>query len=206
MIKRAFCFQLLLCILFGVSGSSGAAVISAGAPTNTVPTHLTDGSYLFGIAVTLDADQFLLPVEITGAANLQNWQFDVLFDNTVVQEVDPLDGTSGIYGAEFVPGDANTLSFILGGFPFNFLGSVDDVAGSYPVPPSQVSGDGALAYILFEFVAGQQGNDPNFGIADVVDQQQVPEPSTLALFAAALLIPTFTRRRLGRLRVPNERY
>jgi hypothetical protein len=107
-------------------------VISAGTPTTTVPTHLTDGSYLFGITVTLGPDQFLLPVQVAGAVNLQSWQFDVTFDNTVVEEVDPFDGTSGIYGAEFVPGDANSLSFILGGFPFNALGLVDDVAGSHP--------------------------------------------------------------------------
>ena len=35
-----------------------------------------------------------------GAAGLQNWQFSLNFDNTVVEEVDPLDGSSGIYGAE----------------------------------------------------------------------------------------------------------
>lgn len=205
MFKRTSCLKFLLCMLLGVSGPTGAAVISAGEPTTTVPGHLTDGSYLFGITVTLDADQFLLPVEITGAANLQSWQFDVLFDNTVVQEVDPGDGTSGIYGAEFVPGDANTLSFILGGFPFNLDGLIDNVAGSHPVPPFEVSGDGVLAYILFDFVAGQQGNDPNFTIDDTVVQQRMPEPGTLALLAAGLLILTSTRRGLGGVRLQNER-
>ncbi len=88
--------------------------------------------------MTLSPDQFLLPVEITDAAKLQNWQFDVTFDSTVVQEVDSGDGTSGIYGAEFTSGDANSLSFILGGFPLNGLELVDDVAGvlSKPTVPS----------------------------------------------------------------------
>src|SRR5262249_26042732 len=71
---------------------------------------------------------FLVPVDIAGAAGLQNWQFDLLFDNTVVEEVDPGDTSSGIYGAEFTPGDANSVSFILSGFPFNSLGIVDTVA------------------------------------------------------------------------------
>jgi hypothetical protein len=131
--------------------TSLAAVISAGTRTTTVPTYLSDGSYLFppGVTVSLGPDQFLLPVEITGAINLQLFQFDVLFDSTVVQQVDPPDPLDpGIYGARFTPGDSNSLSFILGGFPLNFLGLVDDVAGSYPSLINGPTGDGVLAYIL----------------------------------------------------------
>jgi hypothetical protein len=156
-------------------------------------------------AIAIPAGTFLVPVEISGAAGLQNWQFDLLFDNTVVQEVDPLDGSSGIYGAEFTPGDPNSLSFILGGFPFNALGLVDDVAGSHPFLISGPSGDGVLAYILFGFVAGQEGNDPNFTIDNAIVQQQVPEPGTFALLSAALLILLFSPRRLRRVRLPSER-
>jgi hypothetical protein len=169
-------------------------IISAGAPTTSVPTYLSDGSYLFGIQVTLGPGQFLLPVEITGASNLQSWQFDLLFDNTVVQEVDPLDGTSGIFGARFMPGDPNSLSFILGGFPFNSLGLVDDVAGSYPSLLSGPSGDGTLAFIEFEFLPDQETNDPGFGIENPTTQQ-VPEPETLALFAGGLVALFGARRR-----------
>jgi len=182
-------------MLLGVSGPTGAAVISVGTFPDLNPSP----------SIPIPAGTFLVPVQISGAAGLQNWQFDLLFDNTVVQEVDPLDGSSGIYGAEFTPGDSNSLAFILGGFPLNFLGLVDDVAGSYPSLVSGPSGDGILAYILFSFVAGQEGNNPNFTIADAVVQQQVPEPSTLALFAAVLLILLFTPRRLNRVRFPKER-
>lgn len=171
-----------------------AGVISSGTPIFSVPTHLSNGSYLGFITVTLGPGQFLLPVGITGAANLQSWQFDLVFDNTVVQEVDPLDGTSGIYGAEFTPGDANSLSFILGGFPFNALGLVDDVAGSYPSLLNGPSGDGDLAFILFEFLAGQQTRDPGFGIENPTTTQQVPEPGTLALLVAALAALGVRRR------------
>jgi hypothetical protein len=103
MLKRALFLALTTApLMFQVPlPASAGPIISAGTPTTTVPTYLSDGSYLFGITVTLGPDQFLLPVEITGAAKLQTFQFDVTFDNTVVQEVDPFDGASGIYGAEF---------------------------------------------------------------------------------------------------------
>jgi hypothetical protein len=172
-------------------------IISPGTPTTTVPVYLTDGSYLFGITVTLGVGQFLLPVEITGATNLQNWQFDLLFDNTVVEEVDPGDGSSGIYGAEFTPGDPNSTSFILGGFPFNFLGLVDDVAGSYPSLLTGPSGDGVLAFILFGFLPDQENNDPGFSVEDVT-VQQIPEPATLALLAGGLAALLGVRRQAKR--------
>lgn len=163
-----------------------APTISAGAALTTVPTYIT---------LTLAANQFLLPVEITDAAGLQTWQFDVTFDKTVVQEVDPGDGTSGIYGAEFASGDADSLSSILNGLPVNDQGLVDDVAGSYPFLFDGVSGDGTLAYILFEYQPDQAGNDPNFGIEDATTTQSVPEPATLALLAGGLAALSGLRRR-----------
>jgi len=107
-------------------------VISPGIPTVNVPAYLADGSYLFATTASLGPDEFLLPVEISDAVDLQNWQFDLLFDNAVVQEVDPGDGSSGIYEAEFTPRDPRSLSFILGALPLDFLGEVDAAAGEYP--------------------------------------------------------------------------
>jgi hypothetical protein len=161
-------------------GHVPAAMISVGAFPELNPAP----------PIAVPADTFLVPVEVSGANNLQNWQFDLLFDNTVVEVVDPLDGSSGIYGAEFTPGDPNTLSFILGGFPLNFLGLVDDVAGSYPSLVDGVSGDGVLAYILFQFLPGQETNDPAIRVTDatVFEPRPVPEPLTLALVAPALLL------------------
>jgi hypothetical protein len=186
-------------VMLAAMPAAAGPMISAGTPTTSVPTYLSDGTYLFGITVTLGTDQFLLPVEITGAAKLQSWQFDVTFDGMVVQEVDPFDGTSGIYGAEFTTGDANSLSFILGGFPFNVLELVDDVAGSYPAFLDGPSGDGVLAYILFEYLPNQQTNDPRFGIENPSITQQVPEPATLALLAGGLgmLLGVQRRARCG---------
>jgi hypothetical protein len=161
-----------------------AAVISVGSFPETNPAP----------PITIPVDTFLVPVEISGASNLQLWQFDLLFDNSVVEIVDPLDGSSGIYGAEFIPGDAETLSFILGGFPLNALGLLDDVAGFYPSLIDGVSGDGVLAYVLFRFLPGQETNNPAIRVADGGPSQTVPEPVTLVLLSAALLL---LRRRLA---------
>ena len=166
-------------------------IISPGTPTTSVPTYLTDGSYWFPTTVSpLSPDEFLLPVEISGAVKLQLWQFSLFFDNSVVQEVDTGDGSSGIYGAEFTLGDLSSLSFILSGFPFNFLGEVDTVAGAYPSLLTGPTGDGVLAFIVFEFLPGQENNNPNFSVPSesVTVVQGAPEPATLVLFASGLAL------------------
>ena len=73
---------------------------------------------------------FLVPVQITGAFNLQSFQFDLVYEETVVQVVLEPSPTliPGIFAAEFTPGEGNSLSNITSGFPF-FPGLVDDVFG-----------------------------------------------------------------------------
>src|SRR4029434_6411969 len=179
------------------------AIISPGIPTTTVPPELADGTYLAppGITVTLGANRFLLPVVITGALNTPNFVFDLTYDSAVVQQVDPLDFLdTGIYGARFTPGDLSSLSFILSAF--SLPGLVDDVAGEYPSLLNGITGDGVLAYILFETL--QEGANPGFAIENAFAPGQAPEPNTLALFAAALLILTFTLR-LRNFRLASKR-
>jgi hypothetical protein len=165
-------------------GAQADPVISVGSfPLNPAPSYLPSPT----------PPAFYVPVEISGTANLQNWQFSLNFDNTVVEVVDPGDGSSGIYGAEFTPGDVNSQSFILSGFPFNALGLVDTVAGSYPFLPNGPSGDRGLADILFEFLPGQAGDNPNFSITNAaVGPVPVPAPEAgsgpLGLLAALALL------------------
>lgn len=150
------------------------AIISVGSfPVDPVPSYLP----------TPNPSTFYVPVGISGATNLQNWQFSLFFDNTVVEVVDPFDGSSGIYGAEFTPGDGNSQSFILSGFPLNVLGLVD-VAGFYPLLLDGPSGDGVLADILFQFRPGQEGNNPNFSTNPVAP---VPAPIAGAGLSGVLL-------------------
>jgi len=195
MIKRAIWPTLVLLVLLAASEPARAAVISVGPFPDLAPAP----------SIPIPAGTFLVPVQISGANNLQNWQFDLLFDNTVVEEVDPGDGSSGIYGAEFTPGDAATSSFILGGFPLNVFGLVDDVAGFYPSLLDGPSGAGILSYILFRFLDGQQNNEPNFSIDNAVVVQPVPAPSPLALLAAGSLIVSLLPRRLRRRCTRNDR-
>jgi hypothetical protein len=140
-----------------------ADTISVGSfPLNPVPSYLP----------TPTPPPFYVPVELSGAVSPQNWQFSLPFDNKVVQEVDPGDGSSGIYGAEFTRGDVNSQSFILSGFPLNGMGPVDTVAGSYPSLLNGPSGDGVLADILFEFLPGQEGNNPTLAKRFLNDRVQ----------------------------------
>ena len=180
------CF-VLLSMLLGASSQAANITVGAFPELNPAP------------AITIPPDTFLVPVDVSGAASLQLFQFGLLFNPFVVQQVtNPGDFTSGIYGAQFVPGEAGTESFILGGFTFNDLGLVDNVAGEYPGLLDGVTGNGTLAYILFEYVDGQEGNNPGFTVADTFinglpttptpPNGTVPEPSVLMLLAGALLI------------------
>ncbi|HKA41020.1 MAG TPA: cohesin domain-containing protein [Burkholderiales bacterium] len=190
--RTTLCTLFFAALLLLGAPRSESAIISVGTFPDTNPAP----------PIAIPSGDFLVPIKITGAVDLQTFQFDLAYDPNVVQEVDPGDGSSGIYGAQFKPGDPNSESFILGGFPLT--GLVDDVAGSYPNPPFQVSGDGILAYILFSFVPGHETQPPGFAIGGVViPPQEVPAPSTLALLAAALLILTFSSRRLSHIRLPD---
>lgn len=197
MINCALWAALVLGFLVATPGPVRAAVVSVGTFPDLAPAP----------PISIPTGTFLVPVQIAGASNLQNWQFDLLFDNTVVEEVDPLDGSAGIYGAELTPADASTQAFILGGFPFNPLGLVDDVAGSYPFLLVGPSGDGILAYILFRFLDGQEANDPGFSIENAVLLAAVPAPASLvALIAGTSVLGLWTqRRRAGVGRIVHRR-
>jgi hypothetical protein len=183
-------------LLFIVFGSVNAAVIAPGTPTTNVPSSLFDP--LCPLSCTLSSplpgNQFLLPVEITGVNGLQDWSFDLLFDASVVTPADDGGFYQSVYQAEFNATDPTLSNITSSGFP----GSLDGIAGF----SSGVSGDGLLAYVLFEFLQGQEEGKPDFRIENAT-VQQAPEPATISLLAAALLILAFARRRVSSVRVPS---
>lgn len=163
--KRALLFALASGFLaLGAPPWAGAGIL-LGTPTTTVPSSLSEP--LSTLSSPLPNNEFLLPVEITGASGLQNWSFDVNFTAGVVIPVDAGGFFQSVYQAEFNVSDP-TLSDILSGgllVPGSLLG----IAGF----SSGVSGDGLLAFVLFQQL--MPGVDPGFSISNAVINQ-APEP------------------------------
>ena len=77
----------------------GRAGILPGTPTTTVPSSLFDP--LGTLTSPLPANEFLLPIEITGASGLQDWSFDLNFTDGVVSPLDVGGLFQSVYQAEF---------------------------------------------------------------------------------------------------------
>ena len=123
----------------------------------------------------------------------------MLFDSNVVNPFDAGGLSGSVYPAEFNVTDPTPSGITSAGFPFTVL--LQGIAGF----SSGVSGDGLLAFVLFEL----NPNNPNANIQDAdfrienATVQQAPEPATISLLAAALLILAFARRRVSSVRVPS---
>ena len=119
-----------------------AGVITAGPVTSTVPATLVDplGSLSGGLSST----QFLVPIIVTGAIDLQFWSFDLAFDSALVIPLDVGGLFQQVYQAEFDNGFITNIES--SGFLLN--GVLEGISGSAPT----VSGDGPLAYVLFQFL------------------------------------------------------
>lgn len=171
-----------------VAGTAQAAPITAGTPITQVPAALSDP--LATLADPLPAGQWLLPIEIAGASGLQDWRFDLGFDDGVVTLLDVGGLFQSVYQATF-GSDHPTLSDITSG-GLALPGRLQGVAGF----SWGASGDGTLAYVLFAYQPGQDGRDPGFSVDDP-SAQPVPEPGAPGLLAMAVLALGMTRRRHG---------
>lgn len=178
----------MLAAAFASAGAVHAALIAPGAQTTVVPAGLDDP--LMTLSDPLPAGQFLLPIEVTGASDLQDWSFDLTFDATVVAPLDVGGFYQWVYQAEFGVADLTLSGITSSGLLLP--GVLQGVAGF----SSGVSGNGVLAFVLFEYLT-DEGGDPNFGIGGPT-VQPVPEPGTTVLLTAALLPLAWQRRRHDR--------
>jgi hypothetical protein len=122
-----------------------------------------------------------LPVDITGANGLQDWSFDLHFDASKVAPLDLSGLFNWVYQSEFSVTNPTLSDITASGFPLTDV--LQGVAGF----SSGASGDGVLAYILFNFLPGQQDPFPPFTI-DNGTIQQTPEPATLILLGSGLVL------------------
>jgi hypothetical protein len=189
-IRTVLCRSALAACVWCAAPAAQAITVSPGSTTTTVPGY---------VGATLGPDQFLLPIAVTGAVGLQDWQFDLTFNPLVVQRADVGGFYQGVFGTEFNSVEPVLSSITSGGFDLG--GLLDDVAGF----SSGVSGNGLLAYIGFEFLRGQTGMDPGFVIGDVIAPQPMPEPTSIALVALGLGIAVTRRGGLRKSALPARR-
>jgi hypothetical protein len=190
-LRRIFVLTLVLCLGF-FAAASRAAIISAGTPTTTVPGALDDPLIPPTLTSPLPAGQILVPIEITGALGLQNWSFDLTYDGNVVQPLNVGGLFQSVYAAHFNTVDTTLSGITSGGFPNLNLppDALENIAGF----SSGVTGDGLLAFVLFEFQTGHETENPGFGIDNVTLTQQAPAPGTLLLLIPALIALHLRRR------------
>jgi len=187
LLRRTFNWALLIGL--GVfAGASQAAVISAGPPTTTVPAALSDP--IATLSSPLPANEFLLPIKITGANVLQDWSFDVTFNGGVVTPLDLSGLFQSVYQTEFNAVNTALSDITSSGFPG--VGVLAGIAGF----SFGASGDGLLAFVLFEFLPGHSPTeDPGIGIGNVTLNEQAPAPGTLVLLIPALAALGLRRRK-----------
>jgi hypothetical protein len=159
---------------------------------------------MVGTAITISPTEFALPIEVTGAVQLSEWQFSLAYDPSDVlvdTDCDPVVDTF----CGFITGFTTEGDFFAAGSPFNVLnpgfveldptlstqlGTLSAVQGAYGGVPPAPSGDGVIAYVRFLIVG--DGDSP----ITVIDSSvtEVPEPASVLLLTIGL--PAVGLRRL----------
>jgi Cohesin domain/PEP-CTERM motif len=156
-------------------------------------------------------DSFTLDVDITGATDLYDFEFDIGFNPSVLS-------VTGVTEGSFLPdGNGGEPTFFLPGTIDNVGGSVSFNADTLLGPPPGVTGDGTLMVIDFTaigagtsavtiennadlFFQDSSGDilDPTLenGMVTVAGATAVPEPSALSLLAIGIVgLMGFAKRR-----------
>jgi hypothetical protein len=187
MTRHKIITAIVLLVAWCVAGpAQGLTVISTGSFTPTSPI-------------------FLVPIEITGAADVVNWQFDLRFNPNDFQinlSCDPLtdkfcDPINGpVTEGSFTSKNGTALSLFVPGFADNSGGLLSIVSGAYQGIPPGPSGEGTLALVEFSVKPNGALNSPITIENALVTQgpNAVDEPPMLLWVFAALISALAYRR------------
>jgi hypothetical protein len=179
-----------------VFGLALTALVSGAATASAATISL-------GSAIPLTGTTFALPVEITDAAALTAWQFDLHYDATDVQIDTACDPFVDAY-CDFLTGPVSEGEFFSSGAPFNVLnpgivvldpatlmqsGVLLAAQGAYGGFPPAPSGDGVIAYIRF---VGDVTSP--ITIQNPSTTSSVPEPASVLALGAALALLRLRQR------------
>jgi len=163
-----------------------AVFVAAPTPTLAAPLIAT-GTY------DSSAGVFVVPIEITGAQALINWQFDLFFDPTDFQINTGCDAFADPF-CDLLFGPITEGPFTTGPFSLFIPGVIDNVGGALTIvaggsgDAQGSSGDGTLAFVEFMRIGS---GDSRIRVGNV-SAVSVPEPATWLLLVGGL---AFTRRR-----------
>lgn len=164
-------------------------IVSVPGPSHAIPV-ISVGPYT---VPATPGDPFLVPIQITGAVNVDFWQFSLTYDPTDLQINDPalLDflGRPVTEGEFFLNVSLFNLfnpGFILLDGSLNQIGTLLEVNNTFGGTLPGPSGDGILAYV--EFVAIGTGNSTISVTDPTVTSSAVPEPTTLLLLTGGLAL------------------
>jgi hypothetical protein len=184
--------RLLICATLVFTLLSSGAIVRDAYAIATIS---------LGTRITIDANTFALPIQITDGVQVTDWSVGLNYDATDVQINTACDPFSGDIYCSLLFGPFTEGDFFASGAPFNVLtagvveldsttlqqsGVMFGFNGAYAGFPPAPSGDGILGYV--EFIIIGTGNSEITPTNATITSAAVPEPSTLLLFASGLLM------------------